>query len=461
MCSSCNVVFGILYSVPFLHYLLLVPFLSKFSVVIVFLLLLYLFLRGFNKVLQSFLMWFLGVPIQRITLASNAEGWDKMVNGQLDSTLALDDRVLVTGFVPGNTQRQREHARELKIDLFDAKFISGYSSTELLAYPPDDLNIDILIMHSYGSDVGRQAQIIKDTKNCKWVLVVHTVSEELEKYARKAASREAVNESISEHELQVKLCEMADLVVAVGPKVAEAYKAALRYCGKQDSIFTLMPKISSEFLGVRHDQSSDTKYWDTGEKFRILISGSAKYFEVKGCDIAAKAINLLPDSSYHLILVVLQDDNTAEIQQAMYKEGISVNQLTVRRCSGTTEVWHRLLCEVDLLIKPSRTEGFGMSGLRAISADLPLLVSKNCGLGIALKSLPSGRNHVVDSDEPKIWADKIKEVREKGFKTCHVHAEQLRSEYTTRFLWEEQIDRLLRLFSELGAQDQGMSSSIT
>lgn len=95
-----------------------------------------------------------------------------------------------------------------------------------------------------------------------------------------------------------------------------------------------------------------------------------------------------------------------------------------------------------------------MSGLRAISADLPLLVSRSCGLGIALKSLPSGRNHVVDSDEPKIWADKIKEVREKGFKTCHVHAEQLRSEYTTRFLWKEQVDRLLRIFSEMVAQNQ-------
>ena len=458
MCRQCNVVCAILFSVPLLHYLVLVPLLSKLSVVIVFLLLLllYLFLRGFNKVFLSFLICFLGVPIQRITLASNAEGWDKMVNGQLESTLALDDRVLVTGFVPGNTQQQREHARELKIDLFDAKFISGYSSTELLAYPPDDLNIDILMMHSYGRDVGRQAQIIKDTKNCKWVLVVHTVSEELEKYAQKAASRAAVNEPISEHELQVKLCEKADLVVAVGPKVAEAYKAALRYCGKQDSIFTLMPKISSEFLGVR--QSSDTKSWDTGEKFRILISGSAKYFKVKGCDIAAKAINLLQDSSYHLILVVLRDDNIAEIQQAMCEEGINVKQLTVRRCSGTTEVWHRLLCEVDLLIKPSRTEGFGMSGLRAVSADLPLLVSSSCGLGIALKSLPSGRNHVVDSDEPKIWADKIKEVREKGFKTCHIHAEQLRSEYTARFLWEEQIDHLLRVFSEMVAQNQGMKS---
>ena len=86
MCGQCNVVCGNLFSVPLLHYLVLVPFLSKLSVVVVFLLLLYLFLRGFNKVLLSFLICFLGEPIQRITLASNAEGWDKMVTGQLERT---------------------------------------------------------------------------------------------------------------------------------------------------------------------------------------------------------------------------------------------------------------------------------------------------------------------------------------------------------------------------------------
>ena len=389
----------------------------------------------------------------KITLASNAEGWDKVVNGQLEIALAQDDRVKVTGFVPENTPEQRGHAMELNIALFDAKkeSRSGYSSVELLAYPPDDLRIDILMMHSYGRHVGRQAQIIKETKNCVWVLVVHTISEELETFLKKSASSSAVHQS--EHELQVTLCEKADFVIAVGPKVAEAYKAALRYCGKQDKIFTLMPRILGEYLGVR--QAADTKCCDADEKFRMLISSSSKYFEVKGCDIAAQAVKLLQDSSYHLILVVQPNDDTTELEEAMHKEGIKANQLTVRRCSGATETWCRLLCEVDLLIKPSRTEGFGMSGLRAISADLPILISGNCGLGFAMKKLHSGQRHVVDSDEPKVWADKIKEVRAKGSKTRHIQAEKLRSEYAGKFMWEEQIDDLVKTFSEMVQQNPG------
>ena len=68
-----------------------------------------------------------------------------------------------------------------------------------------------------------------------------------------------------------------------------------------------------------------------------LISASAKYFEVKGCDIAAKAFMKLGDPSIHLLLVVKEGDDTAAIKEAMVKEGINLKQLTVREFSGTDE----------------------------------------------------------------------------------------------------------------------------
>ena len=390
-----------------------------------------------------------------LTLASSAQSWNEIVNEQLVQELALNNRITVTGFVPRSTKEQREHARKLHFQLVDAKFNFGFPEEELLACPPDGLNIDVLVMHSYGGADGRQGQIIKATKNCKWVLVVHTIREELEKCVKKSASSAAVREP--EYELQANLCEKADLVVAVGPQVAEAVKAALRYSGKQNAIFTLMPNILSEFRGVRH--GFDVKSWDANEKFRVLISGSVKYFDVKGCGIAAKAINLLQDSSYHLIIVVRPNDDPYEIVSAMHNKGISPKQLTVRTCPETTERWCRLLCEVDLLIQPTGAESFGMSGLRAISADLPLLVSTNCGLGIAMKSFPSGESSVVDSDEPDIWANKLKEVRAKGPKTCHFQAKQLRIEYTVRFNWKEQVNNVVEIISEMSQPSHGMVKS--
>ena len=389
--------------------------------------------------------------ILNVTVASDSDGWEKAVNGQLLTKLAKDSRVKVVGFVPKYTPQQKEHARSLNIELVDAKKIPGFSPVELLAFPPDDLDIDILIIHAYGRDLVRQAQIIRETKKCKWIHVVHAISEELEKFAERSVSSAVVQES--EHELQRALCKRADLSIAVRPKVAEAYKSALRFCGKDKNVIDLTPAVTEEFFGLRQMDGS------AGEKFCVLISGSTQYFKVKGCDIAAKAIKLLQDLSYLLIFVGQPNDNTAQLKQALHEEGINLNQLTMRTGSGDTDYWRRLLCEVDLLIKPSTTECFGISGLRAISADLPVLVSGNCGLGIVLKKLPSGKQHVVESDDPQVWADRIKEVRAKNPKVRKLQSEKLRNEYMSHFSWETQYDQLVEIMFRMVPAKSGMFKS--
>ena len=69
-----------------------------------------------------------------------------------------------------------------------------------------------------------------------------------------------------------------------------------------------------------------------------------------------------------------------------------------------------MFCKVDLVLMPSRTEGFGLTGLEALSAGLPVLVSKNSGFGKALRKVPFGSACVIDSEDPLVWAEAIKEV---------------------------------------------------
>ena len=102
-----------------------------------------------------------------------------------------------------------------------------------------------------------------------------------------------------------------------------------------------------------------------------------------------------------------------------------------------------LFCAVDLAIMPSRTEGFGLTALEAMSAGLPILVSGNSGFGKALRGLPMGESFVIDSDDPKEWAKAIAAIRQKSRTQRLEEIQRLRRSYDERFSWERQCQALV------------------
>ena len=297
-------------------------------------------------------------------------------------------------------------------------------------------------MDSYGE----HAQDIKINKQCKLVQVVHTISKDLEKYNPGAADPECV----AKCEIELALCEKGDVLIAIGPKVADAYISALQFYEKHIDVITLTPGIIPDLVGVRTTRN------DGGEKFLVMISATypSDYFKVKGCDIAAKAITLLRDTSYHLIFVILPTDDAEDLKHQL-GGFISVNQFSVTHVSRSTEEWIKQLREVDLVIMPS-AEGFGTICVRAISADVPVLSSGNSGFGMALKKLPLGGMHVLDSEDPQVWANKIREIRNKGPTQQALEAKQLREEYMEKYCWEDQCDKLLDKMTERFSREEGM-----
>ena len=87
---------------------------------------------------------------------------------------------------------------------------------------------------------------------------------------------------------------------------------------------------------------------------------------------------------------------------------------------------------------PSRTEGFGLTGLEALSAGVPVLVSKNSGFGEALSELAFGASCVIDSEDSKVWAKAIKKVWKKGREMRLQEAEVLRGAYDKKYNWVTQ-----------------------
>ena len=138
-----------------------------------------------------------------------------------------------------------------------------------------------------------------------------------------------------------------------------------------------------------------------------------------------------------------------EVAENLLQSGIDRNQLFVRRFIQSKERLKELFYEVDLVIMPSRTEGFGLTALEALSAGLPILVSGNSGFGDILRTLPLGKPFVVDSADPKEWAKAITGVHLKDRAALLQEIQRLRTSYEEKFSWKKQCEALLKKMQSL------------
>ena len=333
----------------------------------------------------------------------------------------------VSILLPNCSGEDRSSAESHNVKLIEADKVPGVEPVLWLSSPPRNHTMDCVIGH--GVHLGRPAALIKRNpifSHCKWIQVVHSAPEEDGMYKN-------ISEGEKMQKTEIQLCKMADQVITIGPKLAEAYKRYLRPVKQEEKVFDLTPSIFSEFLAVK--QATEER-----RTFCILVIGSGdscEDFNVKGYDIAAQAIAELKDKSYKLKFVWAAVKKGEIVVKKFLHHGISRDQLIIRSFDDSRGVLADLFCEGDLAIMPSRTEGFGITALKALSAGLPILVSGNSGLGEALKKVPFGPQSVVDSDDPKDWAREIKRVRQKYRDVRISESNTLRKKFMKKYSWEE------------------------
>ena len=364
---------------------------------------------------------------------SLTDGDFSTINRELAIQLAKHPNVDVSVILPNCSGEDRSSAESHNVKLIEADKTPGLEPVLCLSSPPRNHTMDCVIGH--GVHLGRPIASIKRNPNyshCKWIQVVHSAPEEDGMYKN-------ISEGEKMQETEIQLCKMADQVITIGPKLAEAYKCYLRPVKQEKKVFDLTPSIFSEFLKV--EQATEER-----RTFCILVIGSGdscEDFNVKGYDIAAKAIAELKDESYKLKFVY-PDEGEGDIgTQNLLHYGISHNQLIVCSSDDSKEVLADLFCTVDLAIMPSTIKCFGIKALAALSAGLPVLVNGNSGLGEALKEVPLGSNSVVDSEDPKDWAKEIKRVRQKKREVRLSESRFLREKYLERYSWEEPCKSLV------------------
>ena len=342
----------------------------------------------------------------------------------------------VSTYLPQCSEEDKRAAAAHNVCIIEAEKIPGYDPIDWLATIPRDHQMDFVIGH--GIHLGRQVAVIKRVRReCKWIQVVHTDPEELEMFKNYADS---IAKGEEKHHAEVELCKLADQVVAIGPKLEEAFSRYLRSCGKGEDVLNLTPGIFSEFADV--SQAAEER-----GKFRVLVfgRGDSKDFHLKGYDIAAHAVAELCKHEPHLFKLVFVGAPKGEeekVKELLLKEGIPPSQLIVRSYKEREQLAAQFR-EADLAIMPSRSEGFGLAALEALSAGLPVLVSGNSGLGDALKELPFGSSCVVNSEDANEWAKAIRTIHDRKRKLRLREAVKIRKSYAKEYHWHGECGKLV------------------
>ncbi|XP_044172002.1 D-inositol 3-phosphate glycosyltransferase-like isoform X2 [Acropora millepora] len=391
----------------------------------------------------------------KVTLLSNEWGSTKgglsTINRELAIQLAKNDNVEVSMYLPLCSEEDERAAAGFGVRLLKAKKKPGYDPIESLASIPRDHRMDVVIGH--GIHLGRQVPIIKESHpDCKWIQVVHTDPEE---HGMFQDDVDSTVKGEKKHQAEVELCELADQVVAVGPKLTEAFSCYLCSCGKDQDVINLTPGIFSEFANI--NQAAKER-----ETFRVLVigHGDSEDFRSKGYDIAARAVAKLKDevSPFKLVFVGAPNGEEEKVKERFLKEGVLPSQLIVRRAKEREQLVKEF-CQADLVIMPSRTEGFGLAALEALSAGLPVLVSGNSGIGKALKKVPYGSHSVVNlefnNEDSEKWAEAIKAVCRKEREVRLEEAVLLREKYTKTYQWEGQCSTLVEKMCEMIKESRG------
>ena len=335
---------------------------------------------------------------------------------------------------------EKNEALTYGITVVEAKRRAAFDRLVWLSSPPKDHVMDIVVGH--GVKLGRQVQFIRDSAqfpNCKWVQVVHTAPEDLSRYK---CYSDPISKGETKHESEVELCKLADLVVPVGPKLKEAYTSYLQRCKTDQDVLSITPGLFQREFGdlvAKQDPNED------GE-FKVLLFGRGddEDFELKGYNIAAKAFTdqRLKNKPYHLIFVGAPEGKQEEVREKLLQRGIAEAQLTVRKFIQSRDRLKDLLCEADLAIMPSKSEGFGLVALEALSAGLPILVGSRSGFAKALENVPIGFSCIVNSDDPAKWAEAIEAVHTRHRMRLK-EIKSLRACYGEMYSWKEQCEALV------------------
>ncbi|MEU2388934.1 caspase family protein [Streptomyces sp. NPDC012461] len=245
-------------------------------------------------------------------------------------------------------------------------------------------------------------------------------------------------------EIERELGATAHRLLAVGPRLWNRFLTEVGdSCG-------LEPLQIDPGFDVPHGASA-ARTPPRGSPLKVLLVGRTEDARLKGVDLAARACGLVhaKASTEPIELVVrgappeTADSQREEILRWSQTPGLEV---VVRAYARERRLLEADLTRASLVIMPSRSEGFGLTGVEAIIRGVPLLVSANSGLANLLRDTLNGELSELaeelivpvtkqDADDAAEWAARIEKClnyRESTF----ARMAAVRSHLAARVTWD-------------------------
>ena len=344
-------------------------------------------------------------------------------------------------YVCQSSESDRDDARKHGVNLITAKSIPGTGDRlEWLRLPPSELpHPDVVIGH--GRKFGTPAYCIVQNAKCKWVQFVHVFCEDLGKYKQET---DAVEENEKKHKEEIKLCKESNAVVAVGLRLQQKYSR----CLPDTKVHIITPGILDKFVSLSDQKIANVSH--SPDEFSVFVFGRGSYEDLalKGYDIIANALGSLGEKFKMTFVGSPEGQHSIIMDWFLQNTNITRRQLTVRGYCNQDEV-KEMFYAADLVAMPSRTEGFGLIALEAISAGVPVLLTSESGIAEALKKVDGGESVIIDSEDPKEWSQKIRTLSKNKPDGRLKTSINLRESYNKIFPWDTQCEKFKEIILKM------------
>ncbi len=250
------------------------------------------------------------------------------------------------------------------------RYDPGRGEQEQLVYAGEELpsNVDAVIGHSRYS--GPEALQVRDElyPDTPFVQVVHMVTGALARVANRP------DLEVEFEGVERRMVAAADMVAAVGPTLErEARRLAATNPGDH------VPAVHQIIPGVAFEEQR-LPPWD-GERTRHVLLVGRGDAPQKGAHHAALMVRRLSDEGVDVRLTVrgAAPETVEEVRERL--SGIAGQEVVVKPFSIDRAELLSDMRQADVMVMPSRAEGFGLVGLEAAGAGLPVVLPTTSGVG--------------------------------------------------------------------------------